>query len=117
LLSKLCNVSKPHGVELNTALAQKVYGVSKDSSFIPIIRVVVQVMLKLLPQAPGLLHKFKAHCSEMHVCTPETMAFFCDRYSVTEGEVRRIEDLISSVDSLPVTLHIPELQVMFAIDN
>jgi len=123
VLAKLCNITKPlsAGNDLRRALAEKVYGVYMDSSFVPLISDIVNKHLELLSDLDDikpLFHKYKAHVDYKHHTCKETMIFFYRRYPTWNDDVyQAFLGLVAKIDKLPATIHFPPLLDIYSIDN
>jgi hypothetical protein len=98
-------------------------GMEKETSFIPILRVLITTVLKLTKSFQDVdvgefqdEHGYMARASEYHEVDDNTMDFVCYRYSITHTDVMEIETLIAGIKHLPCTIFHPALTKILDVD-
>jgi len=123
LAVKLGFISKPVGanVGLRRALYEKVYCLSLDVSFIPILSNLCDKMLQLCRDYASVdarPHAYKVHLESRGLRPDQAvMAFLCRRYDCSPNDIDSLCLEIDSITELPYDLHHPLICKIIRTDN
>jgi hypothetical protein len=100
-------------------------GASMQYAHVPIVATYVAKLLTLTrtfagkPVTPAKNpehHEWRHLCAFAHVCTQETIDWFCHKYDTTPEEILTVEHMIMAIQSIPCYLSHPLIDRMYQVD-